>query len=141
MAAHLRREGVAPALILCSTSARTRQTLARVAPAFDRVAPVLFERELYGASAERLLARLHGVPDDAGSVMLVAHSSGIEDLALLLAARGSARSDMREKFPTGALATLELGGSWRSLGAGGAELVAFVTPRQLSHDADPARSG
>lgn len=131
MAAHLRDTGVAPELILCSTSVRTRQTLARIAAAFDSPATVVFERELYGASRERLLERLRGVDEGVGSVMLVAHSSGIEQLALTLAGSGDARAAVRAKFPTGALATLEFGGRWRRLGAGDAELVAFVVPRAL----------
>ena len=40
-------------------------------------------------------------------------------------------SAMRAKFPTAALATLELEGSWRDLAGGTASLVAFVKPREL----------
>jgi phosphohistidine phosphatase SixA len=35
------------------------------------------------------------------------------------------------KFPTGALATLNLSGSWSSLAAARAELVTFLRPREL----------
>jgi phosphohistidine phosphatase len=38
---------------------------------------------------------------------------------------------LREKFPTAALATLTFQGSWGQLTPGGAELVAFVKPREL----------
>jgi len=71
------------------------------------------------------------VPDDVDSVLLIAHSSGIEDLTLLLARRGRELDAVREKFPTGALATLAFSGRWRALGARDAELVEFVTPRAL----------
>ena len=67
--------------------------------------------------------------------MLVGHSSGIEDLALLLARRGEPLAQMREKFPTGALATLDFAGDWRELGARCAGLVEFVTPRALAEAA------
>lgn len=135
MAAHLRSAGIAPQLVLCSTSARTRETLARIAAVLDPAPVVLFERGLYGASADSLLARLRAVRDEVGSVMLIAHSSGIEDLALLLARRGGDLGALREKFPTGALATLAFSGRWRSLGPREAELVSFVTPRALGGDA------
>ncbi len=131
MAAHLRAAGVAPDLVLCSTAARTRETLARIAPALAPAPIVLFERGLYDASVDALLARLRALRDSATAVMLVAHSSGIEDLALLLAGRGAGLAAVREKFPTGALATLAFGGGWQALGAGDAELVEFVTPREL----------
>ncbi|MDX6677999.1 MAG: phosphohistidine phosphatase [Solirubrobacteraceae bacterium] len=137
VAAHLRRRAVAPSLILCSTSARTRETLERIAPALDPGVEVLFERELYGASADRLLRRLRALGDDRGSVMLIAHSSGIEDLTLLLAGRGADIDAVREKFPTGALATLTFSGRWRSLGPRDAELVEFVTPRALAGAVSP----
>jgi phosphohistidine phosphatase len=138
VAEHLRRAGVRPSLILCSTSTRTRQTHARIAPAFDPRPTVLFEHGLYGASAQSLLARLRAVPERAESVMLIAHSSGVEDLTLLLARRGELLGAVREKFPTGALATLEFAGAWSELGPrAGAELVAFVTPRALAGGEGP----
>jgi phosphohistidine phosphatase len=132
LASHLRAAGAAPALILCSTSTRTRETLARIAAAIEGAPPALFERGLYAASAGELLARLRAVGDEVGSVMLVAHSSGIEDLTLLLAGRGEQLDAVRTKFPTGALATLEFSGRWRDLRAGDAELLEFVTPRTLA---------
>ena len=38
---------------------------------------------------------------------------------------------VERKFPTGALATLTFPGEWSELAPGGAELVAFVRPKQL----------
>jgi phosphohistidine phosphatase SixA len=38
---------------------------------------------------------------------------------------------MRSKFPTAAIAVLELGGTWPGLAPGRAWLTAFVTPRDL----------
>ena len=64
--------------------------------------------------------------------MLVGHSSGIEDLALLLARRGARLAEMREKFPTGALATLEFRGRWSKLGSRDADLTGYVIPRELA---------
>ena len=132
MAAHLRRTHVAPDLVLCSTATRARETWDRIAPALDPVVPVRFERPLYGASAGSLLRLLQIVDDRVASVMVIAHSSGIEDLALLLARSGERLADVREKFPTGALATLRFEGRWRDLQPGAAELVAFVMPRELA---------
>lgn len=111
---------------------RTCQTLAGIAAAFDSPPTVLFERALYGASADALLRRLHALGDDAHSVMLIGHSSGIEDLALLLAGSGDGLARVREKFPTGALATLRFEGRWRRLRARDATLTGFVAPRSLA---------
>jgi phosphohistidine phosphatase len=124
----VRHARIAPQLVLCSTSARTRETLALLAL---RDPPVLYERGLYAASESALLERLRAVTADVASLMLVGHSSGIEQLALLLASEGTRRDELREKFPTGAIATLEFGGSWRKLDRGAAKLVAYVVPREL----------
>jgi len=129
---HLGDEGVQPRLVLCSTAKRARETLLRIEPALGRH-EVRAERQLYGASADALLARLRRLPDKVDTVLVIGHNPGLQDLALALAAAGPARDQVAEKYPTAALATLELVGEhWRELGPGGAELVAFVRPRDLS---------
>jgi phosphohistidine phosphatase len=133
MAKHLGRKGIAPELVLCSPSRRTRQTLTRIAPSMGKSADVQFEPGLYAASAPVLLEVLHEVPDEVESVMLIGHNPGIQDLALSLARAGSKSARVRSKFPTAALATLEHNGSWRELAPGSAELVSFVKPKELSH--------
>jgi phosphohistidine phosphatase len=135
MAEHLRRKGIEPELVLCSPSRRTRQTLTRLAPALRENADVQIESKLYAASATDLLEVLHEVPDEVKAVMLIGHNPGIQDLALSLARGGSEIARVRRKFPTAALATLELNGSWRELAPGSAELVSFVKPKELSRGA------
>jgi phosphohistidine phosphatase len=127
MAKHLRQEGISPSLVLCSSARRTRETLERVGPDGE----VRIERELYGASASELLERLRRVPDDAESVMLIGHNPAVQELALELAAGGDGLADVERKFPTCALATMSLPGTWGELQAGAAELVGFVRPNDL----------
>lgn len=51
----------------------------------------------------------------------------------MLARGGRLLEAARAKFPTGGLATLGIDGpSWRELGPGGAEMLGFVTPAQLT---------
>jgi phosphohistidine phosphatase len=132
MAEHLRDEGIAPALVLCSSSRRTRETLERIASAVGDEADVEFERELYAASAQQLLDRLRDVDDDVESVMVIGHNPGIEQLALSLAGEGERLADMRRKYPTAALATIEFDGPWSELEPGGARLADFVKPKELA---------
>lgn len=129
---HLERLGIEPALVLCSTARRTRQTLELLQPALDAVTPVLIEAELYGATAHELLERLRAVPDDIASVLLIGHNPGLQDLALLLASAGAELSRLEAKFPTAALATLSLPtATWSKLSEADAVLDAFVVPKQL----------
>jgi phosphohistidine phosphatase len=132
MAEHLRREGVTPALVLCSSALRTQETFERVAPALGEGVVVQIERGLYGASGERLLERLQAVDADVESLMLIGHNPGVAQLARILAGSGRNLADLRDKYPTGALATLEFAGHWRDLQPGSAELKNFVTPKQLA---------
>jgi phosphohistidine phosphatase len=129
IARHMRDEGLAPELVLCSPSVRTRETLRRLGLG-DEV-EVRIDDDLYAASAGELLSVLNGLSDGIDSVMLIAHNPGIEDLTLQLAGGGEELGRVREKFPTAALATLELGGSWHELAPGTAKLVAFVRPKEL----------
>jgi phosphohistidine phosphatase len=132
IAEYLRDQAIAPELVLCSSSQRTRQTLERIAPALGDDLAVEIERELYAASASTLLRRLQAVGDDVESVMLVGHNPGIEQLALTLAGNGEKLAEMRSKFPTAALATLEFEGPWTELDLGVARLADFVKPKQLA---------
>ena len=138
IAEHLRRERIAPSLVLCSSASRTRETLERVIPALDRT-DVSFEDRLYQASSGSLLQRLREVPPHVDSVMLVGHQPAIQELALDLAGDGVYLARMTAKFPTGALATLDFEGDWSELGPGSAELVAFVRPNELTSSGNPTR--
>jgi phosphohistidine phosphatase len=131
ISAHLRAEGIDPELVLCSTAKRARQTLQGIEPALGR-RTVEVERELYGASAAMIVERLRHVPRTIASVMVIAHNPGLQDLVLDLARTGHERRRVAAKFPTAALATLDVAGAdWSQLASGQAELAAFVRPRDL----------
>jgi phosphohistidine phosphatase len=131
IADQLRRQRITPTLVLCSSSARTRQTLERISVGLGDEIEVRIEEGLYMASSSDLLDRLHQVDARVDSVMLIGHDPAIRELALLLARSGVHLERLREKFPTAALATLAFQGSWGELTPGAAELVAFVKPREL----------
>jgi phosphohistidine phosphatase len=132
IADHLEAEGIRPDLVLCSPARRTRETLERVETALGDRVEVRFEEALYGASEVELLARLRALPPEVSSVMLIGHNPGLEDLALALASTGDGLARMREKYPTGALATIDLpADEWDAIEADTGELVAYVRPRDL----------
>ena len=137
LAAHLAASDVRPAVVLCSSSLRTRETLAAILPGLGDALEIRIERPLYGAGAAQLLDRLRQVPNRVSSAMLIVHNPGIQDLALALAAGGPALAGLRGKFPTGALATLELDiERWRDLDHGRATATTMVTPRSLESGAE-----
>lgn len=131
VAVFMEAEGIAPGLVLCSSSRRTRETLELVAPSLGG-AEVLIESGLYAADADQLLDRLRRVPDRIASLLLIGHNPGLEALVLMLAGDGEPRRRAEAKFPTAALASLAVPDStWRSLGASRADLTRFVVPREL----------
>jgi phosphohistidine phosphatase len=115
--------------VLCSTAARTRETLAR--SGID--APVRYVERLYGATAGTVIGEVNGVTDDVAVVLVVGHEPTMTETALGLANRETSNADAAErlsmKFPTSAMALLRVNGSWADLELGSAQLAAFHVPR------------
>jgi phosphohistidine phosphatase len=130
----LAEKQIHPSQVLCSSSRRTRETLARIQDETGTPLPARFEKGLYLADAGALLRRVKRLNDSLQSVMLVGHNPGLEQLALALAG-GSDDALSREvaaKFPTCGLAVLESEvGRWGDLQPGRATLTQFVRPRDL----------
>ena len=119
--------------MLVSPARRTLQTLDALEPWDDT--PLLEQLEtLYLATPAQMLGILHEVPETVRSVLLIGHNPGMHDLAQALIA-GAAPTDaarrLADNYPTGALAEFAVAGPWRRLGAGGARLTRFLTPREL----------
>jgi phosphohistidine phosphatase len=130
---HMRKSGLAPDLVLCSSAARAVQTLEGIRDGLAVEPKVQIDESLYGADDTRLLARLNDVPESAESVLLIGHNPALVELALVLAGDGEADAlqRMRSKYPTGGLASLTFDGAWRGLERGVGRLEAFVVPREL----------
>jgi len=130
---HLSATAVAPDLVLCSPARRAVQTWEGVAPGVPQDTAVEIDEAIYHADGDELFARLRVVPSEIGSVLLVGHNPGLQDLAVNLVGSGDVglRERLLTKFPTGALTTLEVPGDWHDLTWGAATLLAYVVPRDL----------
>jgi len=125
MRAYFETNDITPDLVLCSSALRARQTLARVLPALGPDLEVRIEAALYTFDAGVLIDRLRLVPAEVASVLLVGHNPALQDLAGRLA-------DLTQKFPTGALAEIEVNaGSWATFADRPGALTRFVVPREL----------
>lgn len=132
----LRDRGIVPDIVLCSTSRRTRDTLARLQIA-DIAPRTEFDDRLYLASANDLLARIKRIEQtksgNPSSILLIGHNPGLQDLALKLIGKGDARSLIRlqEKFPTAALAHIVFEATvWRDIAPATGLLEVFTTPKE-----------
>jgi phosphohistidine phosphatase len=132
IADHMRAETIVPDVVLCSTARRTRETLELLGDAIPVDCDVRFEAELYGATADAIVTRLRALPDTAERAMVIGHNPGLQRLAWLLARSGPMLSQLGRKFPTAALATLDVAiDRWPDLARDCARLDAFVRPRDL----------
>ena len=141
---YVRTHRIEPALVLCSTSRRTRETLEGVAPTGRAVV----EADLYTATAGGLLDRIRQLPEDTPSAMVIGHNPGMQMLVLRLAASSQGPLDedcdlatVQRKFPTGALATITFECEWRDLAAGSGRLTGLVRPKDLNLTAGTATLG
>jgi phosphohistidine phosphatase len=129
----MRELGLAPDVVLVSTSRRTQETLAELEP-WDGTPNIELMETLYLASAAQLLAVVRGMSETMRSLLLIGHNPGMHELAVMLAGRrgpGEATNRISAAYPTGALAEFAIAVPWRQLHAGGGQLVRFLTPRDV----------
>jgi phosphohistidine phosphatase len=133
MRRYLDDEHTGPALVLCSSAIRARRTLEVVAPALRGEPDIRIEPELYTFDATVLLARLRAIGAAGEPVMLVGHNPAIHELALDIVGSGEGLAAMSAKYPTGALAEIEVAGdTWGTLEERMGRLLRFVRPRDLA---------
>jgi phosphohistidine phosphatase len=119
-AAWLKSSGARPQRVLCSPSARTRQTLERVLARIE-YSDTRYEPAIYEATAGDLMGLLDQ-HRDADQVLLVGHNPGIETLVALLA---TGQSGEFRGMPPAGVAWLEIG---NEIEPGSGSLKAFWSP-------------
>ena len=133
MAKYLKRQKIAPELVLCSPTVRTLETLDLIVDAFEPKPIVEYEIGLYLAPAERLMTRLRELPDNVERAMLVGHNPGLHELAQWLADSnvGPLADRLAANLATTGLVRFEVNIEWSGLRRRAARLVALVTPKDL----------
>jgi phosphohistidine phosphatase len=131
LAEHLRGLAAPPELVVCSSAARTVETLQLIRSGLPAGVAVTIDAALYGAEAEELLDRVRQLPPTVGAALLIGHNPGIGDLAVMLAGHGdpARRAAMAARFPTAALAELVLTQPWSRFAPRAATLAGYWTPR------------
>jgi phosphohistidine phosphatase len=136
----LRETGLIPDQVWCSPALRARQTWELAAAELGAQPPASYPGQLYGATGSQLADMIRQAPAAARALLLVGHNPAVQEAVLALAAppdseagADSAAAFERAaiKFPTGAVAVLEVGLGWPRLSPGAARLTRFVVPREL----------
>jgi phosphohistidine phosphatase len=127
-------------LVIASPAMRVVETLHDVADGYGRPFNLTFDEQIYLASPEALLDLVRHADDTLERLMLVGHNPGLERLALLLTDEhdGDLRTQLREKYPTGALAEISLPiDHWQDIEQGIGMLTRFIRPRDLDPSLGP----
>lgn len=135
--AYMAKHELLPDFGICSIAERTRQTWELVAQAFAKPCAVTFEKRLYNADDDKILAVIQETPAEVHTVMVVGHNPGMQDIALSLLAAGNIdqRANLLQKFPTGGLVVIDFAvDDWASVHARSGRLDRFITPRRLTSD-------
>lgn len=118
----------AQALVLVSSAMRAQQTWQLASPGLAGI-DAQTESRLYEASVSTLIDIVAPSIEAGTSTLVVAHNPGLEDLAAHLTGADASpeRAMMLQKYPTSAIAVLELlDARWSDTSA---RLVDFVVPR------------
>lgn len=121
---HLAAVGPEPDVALTSPAVRARHTLERVMKFGGFDCPVRVEESFYGQGHEAVIDSLRLLDGSVEAALVVGHEPTWSDLIAALTGE-------LVRFPTGALAHLELGTAWPDLRPGGAVLSSLVLPRHL----------
>lgn len=138
MAQHFVSQGHACDLVLCSTAARTQETLTIFkAIAFSGV-DVEVRDDLYLAEASEMFGFLRALDDDVKSVMFVCHNPGAAEFVQMMshpplnASEEERHRRMRAKFSTCSFAAIEFDSrTWHNARMQKGALVDFMRPRDL----------
>ncbi len=122
--------------IFSSSARRAEDTAKRVREQLDNRPTLVTLPDLYHASPSVLLKRLQGLGDAPDHLMMVGHNPGLHDFIVSLLAESLRDTEpakrVTEKYPTGALAVLNLPAeSWSGVEMASGELVHYATPKDL----------
>jgi phosphohistidine phosphatase len=138
MGRHIRDHGAQWDRIIASPAIRCAETIEIACEAAGRPLAVNWDRRIYLASSATLADLLRETEGDPGSVLMVGHNPGLEDLIFdLVPDDGTSplRDVVEMKFPTASYAVLELDiARWSEMTDKCARLVHLTRPRDL----DPA---
>ncbi len=123
---YIRKQKMMPDLVLSSPAVRARETTGIITTTAKLTAEIRYDQRIYEADALRLVHIISQIESNFGSVLLVGHNPGIEELLGLLT--GSS-----QHMPTAALAKIRLEGAndWSEISQAKAILELMIKPKDI----------
>ena len=134
MAGWIAQSPYRPDAILCSSAARALATCAPLCTALGDAVPVIYRDELYHAMPDEMLAEIHNAPDEAETLLVVAHNPGLVLLAMALAEDPDDETALRVAYgvPTGGFIVFDFDvDRWDEIAHGKGRTIFFGRPRDL----------
>ncbi|MDT4971856.1 MAG: phosphohistidine phosphatase [Pseudonocardiales bacterium] len=125
-------EGLAPDRVVVSPALRALQTWELAAAEIVDAPSPIVDARVYDNEIDALLEIIRETPGAVGVLALVGHNPSVEELAHALddgRGESAARHQMAQKYPTSAVAVLDVPVPWAQVGAGAGAVIAFATPR------------
>ncbi len=132
VAAWLYREGLVPDHVISSPAERARQTATKVCEGLDiKKKRIVWESDIYQAGVPELLEVLARCPTKAGTVLIIGHNPGLEELVSYLAGEDLDLPQDGKLLTTSAVARLEMPDEWGRLAPGSGQLISITRPKNL----------
>lgn len=132
---HMLKQGLIPALTLCSPAQRARETWALVARELNQQPVTRFVADIYDfGEGDVLLEAIRREGGAEARLLVIGHNPSLEGLAISLCDRdsGKLRTRMERKYPTATLAVFEAAISdWSQLSYGMARARDFLRPKDV----------
>lgn len=122
---------IEPDLVVISPARRTRETWDLVSSELSSSPQATIDPRIYENTTDDLLAVVREAAPDARTLVLVGHNPSIEQLAFTLddGAASAPRTELRDGFPTSAIAVLSVPVDWADIGPDLGTLEHFAAPR------------
>lgn len=137
----VKRQGMTFDHVVASPAVRVIDTIDQFVKGSGERIDATWDRRIYLASSATLMDVLRDQSDLHKSVLMVGHNPGMEDLVFdIVPDDGTSplRDIVYEKFPTGALAQMELDiDSWAEIDRKCGKLTQFIRPRDLDPELGP----
>ncbi len=134
MGQFLARETLSPDYALVSDAQRTQQTFQLLAKGIGHHINAKIEDAVYLAEPAAILEVIRTAPDSAGTLIVIGHNPGLQQLAYDLGQRGPHKlvAALAAKFATCALAAIDCDcPSWRDIDATTSALARLMTAKAL----------
>ncbi len=122
--------GLTPDVVLCSTTRRTRETLAGLQDVLPSHCKIVFDDDLYLASRPLLVTKIQETEDEYSALMLVGHNPGLEQLLSWLIGDDTDSSLIKFLPPCGFVKLAFNVNSWDRIKQGSALLKNYVLPEE-----------